>query len=307
MASSFENDNGPTKSVAKDKISPTQPSITANKEGRTKKLVDGSHGLRFESKLLALFCIRALAAGYKFELSKEKEEEGGKLEDLIFRYEVADDTPAGNHWRYRFLQAKHKINETDKINADHLIDNNLKGDFNLLKYFHSYYKIRARGEDIQDCIICTNIGFGNSASLEKGGVDLVSINDQPEDILEFGAQTKTARYKLKLNEEWHRKLKEKWSPIRMLAEELKDCATKNKTTDIRVGMLNSYHVALVDELVIDCTTKTFHQDFLSDAVNLSEGARELRQTISALDEKDEWKDWKFKLSKNFGQSVNQLK
>ena len=109
MASSFENDNGPTKSVAKDKISPTQPSITANKEGRTKKLVDGSHGLRFESKLLTLFCIRALAAGYKFELSKEKEEEGGKLEDLIFRYEVADDdTPAGKHWRYRFLQAKHK-------------------------------------------------------------------------------------------------------------------------------------------------------------------------------------------------------
>ncbi len=81
----------------------------SNKENNEKKkLVDGSHGLRFESKLLALFCIRALAAGYKFELSKEKEEEGRKLEDLIFRYEVADDTPAGKHWRYRFLQANHK-------------------------------------------------------------------------------------------------------------------------------------------------------------------------------------------------------
>ena len=44
---------------------------------------------------------------HKFKLSKEKEE-GRKLEDLIFRYEVADDTPAGKHWRYRFLQAKHK-------------------------------------------------------------------------------------------------------------------------------------------------------------------------------------------------------
>ena len=106
-------------------------------------MVDGSHGLRFESKLLALFCIRALAAGYKFELSKEKEEEGGKLEDLIFRYEVADDTPAGKHWRYRFLQAKHKENVKEKIVADHLQVYNPKGDFSLSKYFHSYYKIRS--------------------------------------------------------------------------------------------------------------------------------------------------------------------
>nr|CAH0106811.1 unnamed protein product [Daphnia galeata] len=297
MASECKNDDGP-------KPEPVTNTSSVKENNEKKKLVDRSHGLRFESKLLALFCIRALAAGYKFELSKEKEEEGGKLEDLIFRYEVADDTPAGKHWRYRFLQAKHKMNEKEKIAADHLLVYNPKGDFSLPKYFHSYYKIRARGEDIQDCIICTNIGF-HLDSLAKRGVELVSIDDQPEDILVFGAQTKTARYKLQINdEEWHRQLREEWSPIRILAEELKDCATKNKTTDIRAGMLNSYHVALVDENVIDCKTKElgiFHQDFVSDAVNLSEGARELRQTISILDE-DNWEDWKFKLSYNFGKS-----
>nr|CAH0106812.1 unnamed protein product [Daphnia galeata] len=300
MASECKNDDGPKPEPV------TNTSSVNNKENNEKKkLVDGSHGLRFESKLLALFCIRALAAGYKFELSKEKEEEGGKLEDLIFRYEVADETPTDKHWRYRFLQAKHKENEKEKITADHLLVYNPKGDFSLPKYFHSYYKIRARGEDIQDCIICTNIGF-HLDSLAKRGVELVSIDDQPEDILAFGAQTKTAHYKLKIKDEkWHRQLREEWSPVRLLAEELKDCVTKNKTTDIRAGMLNSYHVALVDENVIDCKTKKFHQNFVSDAVipvNLSEGARELRQTISTLVENDKWKEWKFKLSNNFGKS-----
>ncbi len=97
-------------------------------------------------------------------------------------------------------------------------------------------------------------------------------------------------------------MREEWWPVRLLAEELKDCVTKNKTTEIRAGMLNSYHVALVDELVIDCTKKKFHMDFLSDAVNLSVGAKELRQTISTLVENDEWEEWKFKLSHNFGKS-----
>jgi hypothetical protein len=262
--------------------------------------------------LLSLFCVRGLGAGYKFELSKEKEEEGGKLEDLIFRYEVPDETLEGKHWRYRYLQAKHKENEGEKITADHLglLDYNRKGDFSLQKYFHSFYKIRARGDDIHDCIICTNIGFDVN-SLEKGGVELVSINDQPEDILEFGAQEKTARYKLKINkDDWHRRLKEEWSPVQLLAKEIKDCATKNKTTDIRAGMLNSYHVALVDERVIDFTTNTtkkFHQDFVSDAGSLSGGAKELRQTLCELGENDEWKNWKFKLSNSFGKGQSAVK
>ena len=71
MASECKNDDGPKPEPV------TNTSSVNNKENNEKKkLVDGSHGLRFESKLLTLFCIRALATGYKFELSKEKEEEG---------------------------------------------------------------------------------------------------------------------------------------------------------------------------------------------------------------------------------------
>ncbi|EFX87170.1 hypothetical protein DAPPUDRAFT_97425 [Daphnia pulex] len=308
MASEFENGEVASP-VAENETVQSGISSTANKEIKKKKLPDNTHGLRFESKLLSLFCVRGLGSGYKFELSKEKEEEGGKLEDLIFRYQVPDETPVGKHWRYRYLQAKHKENEKEKITADHLLDYNRKGDFSLPKYFHSFYKIRARGDDIHDCIICTNIGFDVN-SLEKGGVELVSINDQSEDILEFGAleDRTTARYKLKINnDDWHRRLKEEWSPVQLLAEELKDCATKSKTTDIRAGMLNSYHVALVDEHVIDCTKKKFHQDFVSDAGSLSGGAKELRQTLCELCENDEWKNWKFILNNPFGKGQSAVK
>ncbi len=314
MASEFTHGDVPAP-VAENETVQSSIASTANKENKKKKMPDYTHGLRFESKLLALFCVRGLGTGYKFELSKEKEEEGGKLEDLIFRYEVPDETLEGKHWRYRYLQAKHKENEKEKITADHLLNYKPKGDFSLPKYFHSFYKIRARGDDIHDCIICTNIGF-NLDCFEKGGIELVSINDQLEDILKFGAQEKTAHYKLKINnDDWHRRLKEEWSPVQLLAEELKNCATNNKTTDIRAGMLSSYHVALVDEHVIDCTTKKFHQDFVSDAGSLSDGAKELRQTLCALGEDDwknsktrnEWKNWKFKLSNNFGKSQSAVK
>jgi hypothetical protein len=154
MASEFVHSDLPTP-VAENETLQSGISSTANKEIKKKKLIDSSHGLRFESKLLSLFCVRGLGAGYKFELSKEKEEEGGKLEDLIFRYQVPDETSVGKHWRYRYLQAKHKENEGEKITADHLglLDYKPKGDFSLPKYFHSFYKIRARGDDIHDCII----------------------------------------------------------------------------------------------------------------------------------------------------------
>jgi hypothetical protein len=142
MASEFTRGDGPAPVAENETVQSSIASI-ANKENKKKKLIDSSHGLRFESKLLALFCVLGLGAGYKFELSKEKEEEGGKLEDLIFRYE----TPAGKHWRYRYLQAKHKENEGEKITADHLclLDYNSKGDFqgvsnsNLLLIFFFFF------------------------------------------------------------------------------------------------------------------------------------------------------------------------
>jgi hypothetical protein len=103
MASEFPRGDGQTP-VAEKVTLQSGISSTANKEIKKKKLIDSSHGLRFESKLLSLFCVRGLGAAYKFELSKEKEDEGKKLEDLIFRYEVQNKTSACKHWRYRYLQ-----------------------------------------------------------------------------------------------------------------------------------------------------------------------------------------------------------
>ncbi|XP_057373173.1 uncharacterized protein LOC130694046 [Daphnia carinata] len=285
-------------------LTPRGTSASADKAGKkTKKLPDATHGLKFESKLVALFCIRALGAGYKFEVTKEREDLGGKFDDLIFRYQVSDGTPEGKRWRYRYLQAKHKQNETDKINATHLLGDNDRGDFSLPKYFRSFCMMRRRGDDIHDCIICTNIGF--HLDVEKNGIKLVSINDQWEGILEFerkdgeNPKEKTARYKLEFTEELRRKALNEWPDIQRLAEQLQECAQGNKTTDIRSGIFSSYHVALIKESVIDLKTKKFHHDFVNGVESLSVGAAQLRQILS---ERPGYVDWKFQLNNNFGKS-----
>jgi hypothetical protein len=134
---------------AKSSRGPTTPFSTDSRGN--KKARDGSHGLKFESKLLTLFSIQGLSAGYKFELGKENEDLGGKFDDVIFRYEVPDETPAGKHWRYHYLQAKHKENENDKkIKASDLLDPNPNGPFSLRKYFLSYCKMRERKKEKED-------------------------------------------------------------------------------------------------------------------------------------------------------------
>jgi hypothetical protein len=154
--------------------------------------------LKFETKLLTLFCVRGLSAGYKFELGKENEDLGGKFDDVIFRYEVPDETPAGKHWRYHYLQAKHKENENDKkIKASDLLDPNPNGPFSLKKYFLSYCKMRERGDDVRDCIVCTNWNINNE-QFKK--IQLEEVKEQ-HDILKFAPGEKTVRsYKLKIDQ-----------------------------------------------------------------------------------------------------------
>lgn len=93
----------------------TSTTAVGNVRQKIRKVPDAEHGLKFESKLLVLFCIRALGAGYTFELTKEREDLGGKFDDVIFRYHVPNDKRGGKHWRYRYVQAKHKEDELDKI------------------------------------------------------------------------------------------------------------------------------------------------------------------------------------------------
>ncbi|XP_045028698.1 uncharacterized protein LOC123471438 [Daphnia magna] len=308
MASNNEQDGSP--SIVEDEdisqsnriSSPTATlSLASNVRKKTKKVPDATHGLKFESKLLTSFCIRALGVGCIFRLTKEREDLGGKFDDVIFQYQVLDDTSEGKHWRYRCLQAKHKQNESDKINATHLLEDNDKSAFSLPKYFRSFCKMRRRGEDIHDCIICTNIGF-DLEDAKKNGIDLVSINDQPEDILEFGPQEKTVRYKLNFAKDLRVKVLNEWPDIQRLAINLQICARDQTTIDIRTGVFSSYHVALTKESVIDSATKKFHGDFVNETEGLSDGAKHLRQILSQRVKKDEWENWIFKLGNTFGKS-----
>ena len=132
-----------------------------------------THGDVFQLKLLILFLIRTIAAGYQFQLGTEIPGMGGKFDDLIFKYQNKDAT-ATEKDRYRYLQAKHKQEETTKITASQLF-NNSDGDFSLCKYFLSYRHDVVnntqgiiRPEDVDDCVICTNIGFENITSGRKG-------------------------------------------------------------------------------------------------------------------------------------------
>jgi hypothetical protein len=166
----------------------TTPSSTDGSKVN-KKARDGDHGLKFKSKLLTLLCIRGLGAGYKFELGKENVQDlGGKFDDVIFRYEVPDEIPAGKHWGYQYLQAKDKENENNrKITAYDLLNPKGNGQFSLRKYFLSHCKMRERGDDVSDCIVCINWDV-NKKQFKK--IQLEEVKEQHE-ILKFALGEKT--------------------------------------------------------------------------------------------------------------------
>ncbi|XP_057373261.1 uncharacterized protein LOC130694126 isoform X2 [Daphnia carinata] len=137
-------------------------------------------------------------------------------------------------------------------------------------------------EDIHDCILCTNSGI-NLDDFEKKGIKFVQLKatSQPEDILEFGPEEKqrektyTVRYKLEFTKD------NVLSDIDRLAKQLEVFAVKGDKADFRpLGVLKTYRVALINERVIDLNTKKFHLDFVNEAENLSDEAKQLRQILS---------------------------
>ncbi len=258
------------------------------------------HGEVFQSKLLMLFLIRGIRKGYQFELGMEMSELAGRFDDLIFKYQVDTSNDNNPNWRYRFVQAKYKQNETFKITGIQLLNSKVGG-FCLDEYFRSFMEIKRTGEDVKDCIICTNVGFDVN-SLMNDGFQLVAVNS-PEDILtfdNFSRGKKPACYKLKITEHLRQKVALRWSDIYLLAEKLLEVAA-NETRERQFSeVLKRYHVALVSERVIDLRTKKFHEDFLG-SVNLSLGATQLRQIICHFKGGEaDLKNWKFKLSSYFG-------
>ena len=144
------------------------------------------HGNVFQLKLLMLFLFRGIGAGFSFHLGTEMPGMGGKFDDLIFKFKKKDQTEES----YRFLQAKHKQDEQETITAADLLTDNSKGAFSLPKYFRSYCHDIIKGtkgilqENIQDCIICTNIGFESDEELRKSGIELKPLGER-DNILSF--------------------------------------------------------------------------------------------------------------------------
>ena len=158
------------------------------------KLSDNDHGNRFQSKLLFLSFMRAINEGSNFHLGTELAKFGGKFDDLIF---LKDYGQPNGQKSFLYLQAKHRLHEkpnkkAKSITLEYLLNDN-KGDFSLMKYFHSYRddimkaKEGPQPTDKVDCVICTNIDFDKD-DLTKGGIKfgpVVKKNDVMSEILTF--------------------------------------------------------------------------------------------------------------------------
>jgi hypothetical protein len=263
-----QNQTGDDESTgsANNCITPGNASTTENLS-ESCGLKNTLHGNVFQLKLLILFLIRGINAGYQFRLGTEIPGMGGKFDDLIFKFKKTSSNEEQIE-SYRFLQAKHKQNEeTEKITAADLLNDN-NGEFSLPKYFRSYFRDIIQGskgclaENVHDCIICTNIGF-NPADKEytKSGIELIRLDD-PDKILTFDKISDkkiSARYKLKKTDKL-RRMMAGWSEVHLLAKTLLEYVDENKKLTINLAIFKSYHVALVNENVIDrergklCTT-----------------------------------------------------
>ncbi len=88
---------------------------------------------------------------------------GGKFDDLIFMKDYGQPNQS-----FLYVQAKHRQDETKakKITGANLLNDN-KGDFSLIKHFHSFihgFVMKTKGkrpkpEDKVDCVNSTNVDF----------------------------------------------------------------------------------------------------------------------------------------------------
>ena len=118
--------------VKRHRIEQDDASTSGN---RNRSSINPIRGNIFHLKLTMLFLIRGINAGYRsFNLGNELEEEGGKFDDLIFKNKRNGEEKL----RYRYLQAKHKMDGKGKLNSknSHVRDDG--GNFSLPKYFRSY-------------------------------------------------------------------------------------------------------------------------------------------------------------------------
>ncbi len=119
--------------------------------------------------MLLLKC--AVDRGYSFRLATEMESAAG-FDDIVFKDEQ-------NKKIRKFIQIKHKQNECEKIGVGKLLSKDKSGEFSLAKYFVPYLKIKNNQDfadgDLEDFIICTNIGFDLAQSTTQNTIKKLKV------------------------------------------------------------------------------------------------------------------------------------
>ncbi|EFX75950.1 hypothetical protein DAPPUDRAFT_322705 [Daphnia pulex] len=158
--------------------------------------------------------------------------------------------------------------QAGKITTAELLNDN-EGEFSLSKYFRSYCDEVINGikgclpNNVRDCIICTNIGFDDELKLNERGIELQRLNDWDE-ILNFDKvsdKNSPIRYKLKKTKALRWEMAQ-WSAVHLLAKTLLEKVTHKKEIALTSPIVKSYHVALVEENVIDKEKKNLCSKFL---------------------------------------------
>ncbi len=109
---------------------------------------------------------------------------------------------------------------------------------------------------MRDCIICTNVGFENELKLNERGIELLRLGGNDE-ILTFHKVSDAklpTRYKLKKTKVLRWEMAQ-WSTLHLLAKTLLEKVNHQKVLDLKSIIIKSYHVALVEENVIDKENK----------------------------------------------------
>ena len=254
--------------------------------------------------------MRAINKGYKFHLGTELAAFGGKFDDLIF---VKDDGQPNRQKNFLYLQAKHRLYEKSHKKAKNItfsdLINDNKGDFSLIKYFHSYRDnvMKAEGgpkrKNKMDCVICTNTGFDEN-DLIKNGIQLTNpsqdqINDLPREMLNFKPIQMTIT-----EDEGNNQVKDVNNQQKYyyeVANFLFQCATNPKYEPAKHPDLIQRYEAICDtlgpnEMIIDPDSTEdgkikFHEHFIN-GVKLSNEAKELRKAIVEITKKKDRINWK---------------
>ncbi|KAL1516139.1 hypothetical protein ABEB36_000060 [Hypothenemus hampei] len=253
-------------------------------------LVHSLHGNIYQLKLQMLFLKRVLDKGYEFNLGTEVED-AEKFDDI---YKRKDESGKNE---IRFVQAKHKQDESKRITA-HNLSTDKGDDFSLQKYFISYSKIKKKygfnKSEFKDFIIYTNIKF-DSVDLEKAEIKIEDI-ETSDDILVTKSGRSAVCKKIIIQKEHkvYEKLRET-SDLYLLAKKLGQHIFSYKPLQLNADIFKLYHVPLCrtvfqiqETQVMNKEGKeipkkyvTFRNDFLNGD-NLAEDVSNFRNVLQLV-------------------------